>query len=336
MRSCIYIKTITLMTLFSLWLFAGETLPLKVVNPSQTGISEENIVSFVVEADAALIDVIAISNDRNETFKIQVNPKRSHYCKSVNLQLGENSLKVVGYKNGAVVKEESRNLFLTSKVDKDYRYPPQKYNKSYFHNAKNENICASCHDMSSNEVKGVAFEDITKSNCYECHKNINKERHSHAPSVNWLCTSCHNGKIGIYNKPDENRTKYSVPDPIGELCFSCHKKSKEEWSKKQFHHEPADSGRCNKCHNSHSSGNEFYLRKNAWDLCTGCHKDKIEGAHVVKTFGRAAHPTHGVKDPSRAGKELSCISCHNPHASNAPSLLQSQSVMGICSRCHKK
>lgn len=336
MKSYMYIKTALFIALFSIALSAQEAAAFMIVNPPLAQISQESIVSFVVEADSASVDSVVIVGDANETFAIEVNPKRSHYCKSINLHFGQNSIKVVGYKKGAVVKEETRDIFLVSKVDKEHRYPPQKYAKNYFHDEKNEKICSKCHDMSVNEVKGVAFEDIKKSNCYECHKNINKEKHSHAPSINWLCTSCHNGKVGIYNQADENRTKYSVPDPIGDVCFSCHKKNQEQWSAKRFHHEPAESGRCNKCHNSHSSQSEFYLRKAAWELCTTCHKDKIEGMHVVKTFGQKPHPTHGVKDPSRPTKELSCISCHNPHVSNAPSLLQSETVMGLCSRCHKK
>ncbi len=321
---------------FLLLLFLSEAYAFSIVNPYDREVKEESLASVVVEADFASIDSLVISNEANETFTIEVNQKRSHYCKSVNLHLGGNSLRIIGYKDGKAVKEETKELFLTSKVDKDYRYPPQGYKKSYFHSDENENICSKCHDMSVNEVDGVAFEDITKSNCYECHKKINKEEHSHAPSVNWLCTSCHNGKVGVLNQADEAKTKYSVPDPIEEICLSCHKKHKEEWSKKRFHHEPAESGRCNRCHNSHSSSSKFYLRKPAWELCTGCHKDKIEGVHIVKTFGRKAHPTHNVKDPSRDGEDLSCVSCHNPHVSNAPSLLQSQSAMGLCSRCHKK
>lgn len=318
------------------WLFAQTQTSLNIVTPQPFYGSEENSASFVIEAKKTLIDSIEIITDTNETIKIPIDANRSFYCKSIKLHVGENRVKVVGYKNAVAVKEEARELYLTSKVDKEHRYLPREYVKGYFHNDENEKLCVQCHDMSVNEVKGEAFVDVKKSNCYECHKNINTKKHAHAPSVNWLCTTCHNGEVGALNKADSAKTKYSVPDPIGDVCFSCHKKHKEEWGKNRFNHEPAESGRCNKCHNSHSEDNEMYLRKSSWDLCTTCHKDKIEGAHVVKTFGRAAHPTHGVKDPSRMPKELSCISCHSPHASNTSSLLHSQSVMGICSRCHKK
>jgi predicted CXXCH cytochrome family protein len=221
-------------------------------------------------------------------------------------------------------------------VHKENRYPPNKYSTNFFHNNTNEKVCSKCHDMSVNEVPGVAFEDISKSNCYKCHSTLASKKHAHAPTVNWLCTSCHNGKVGIYNQADKNKSKYTYPDPIRDVCFSCHEKNKNKWSKKRFNHEPAESGRCNKCHNSHSEQSEFYLRTPAWELCTGCHKDKIEGVHIVRTFTSIRHPTHNKKDPSRPGKDLSCISCHNPHASNASSLLVDDTVHGLCTRCHEK
>ncbi len=331
-----FLRSLFLILLFCGVLFSQESDVVKIVNPLPFHVSEEDIVSFVVEANSSDVSLITINTDRNETFSINTNPSRSHYCKSVKLHLGQNSVEISAYKNTTLVKKEKRRLFLRSNVHKDYRYPPKEYSRNYFHNEMNEKICASCHDMSLNETKGVAFEDVTKSNCYQCHSQVTKKQHSHAPSVNWLCSSCHNGDVGKFNKKENLHTKYSVPDPIGDICFSCHKKNKEKWGNKRFHHEPADSGRCNKCHNSHSEENEFYLRKPVWELCTGCHKDKIEGTHIIKTFGRKRHPTHNVKDPSRPGKDLSCISCHNPHASNSSSLLQSDSAFGLCSRCHKK
>ncbi len=352
-----HLKYIILALFFTFSLFAQENQIFKIITPAQMDISDEGIAYLVLEVDNNDVENFTITTDSNETFKIDVNPKRTHYCKTITLHLGKNSITVTGYKEGNAVKEDKRDIFVISKVHREYKYPPKEYSYGYFHNDTNEKICAGCHDMSVNEIKGVAFVDITKSNCYQCHSSIGDKKHAHAPAVNWLCTSCHNGKVGIHNMFDANKTKFTVPDPIGNLCFSCHEKNKKSWSQKRFKHEPADSGRCNRCHNPHGSDNMYYLRQPAWDLCTTCHKDKIDGGHIVRTLSGAIHPTHGVEDPSRKSrelsrngrtslkkekelskkdKELSCVSCHNPHVSNARSLLQSNSVMSLCSRCHKK
>jgi predicted CXXCH cytochrome family protein len=333
------------MIFFTFTLFAKDTQIFKIITPSPSHISDEGLVSVVVEVQGPLVDSFTISIDNDEVINTNVNSIRSHYCQSMKLHLGENSIHIRSYKEGNLVQEHKRTVFVASKVLKEFKYPPVEYSYAYFHNDNNEKICAKCHDMSVNEIDGVAFEDISKSNCYQCHSNVgtkklhtnaDSKQHAHAPSVNWLCTSCHNGQIGEYNMFDANKTKYSVPDPIEGLCFKCHKKTKELWDKKRFKHEPVASGRCNKCHNPHASDSINYLRKSEWELCIGCHKDKAEGSHIVKTFSKVMHPTKDKKDPSRKGRDLSCVSCHNPHVSNAPSLLQSESVMGLCSRCHKK
>ncbi len=326
-----------LIGLFSTSLFGSKESVLQIFNPSKEAvIHEERLVSLVMAPQTDVVDLIIINTDANETFNINVNNKRSHYCKNISLHLGENNLTINAYKGEELLEQLERSVFVTSKVHKEYRYPPELYTRSFFHTKSNEKVCTKCHDMSVNEVKGVAFENVSDSNCFECHMMITAEKHAHAPSVNWLCTSCHNGKTGSFNTDDANLTKYTVPDPIAPVCLKCHDKQEKLWKSKRFHHEPADSGRCNKCHNSHASNNIFYLRKPVWELCTGCHKDKIDGGHIVRTFSRVMHPTHDVKDPSRPGKELSCISCHNPHVSNTPFLLQSKTTMGLCSRCHKK
>ena len=190
--------------------------------------------------------------------------------------------------------------------------------------------------MSINEVTGVTFTDVSDSNCYQCHNKIVSKKYAHAPAVNWLCTSCHNSEVDVHNLLDKGKSKFIAPDPISNRCFSCHEKLKSEWEQKRFMHEPTDSGRCNKCHNPHATNNHNHLRMPEWELCTSCHKEKINDGHIVKTFSRKMHPTHGVKDPSRPGKDLSCISCHNPHVSNTAFLLESTQTITLCIKCHKK
>ncbi len=298
---------------------------------------EEELVSVVVSPQHEAVDEIVMTTDSSETYKTRVSKSRSHYCHSFMLHLGENIIDIAAMRDGKVMKSYVRKVYVTSKVYKEFHFAPEVYEKSFLHTDAQEKVCSKCHDMSVNEIPGTAFEDVSKSNCFLCHVKINFKKFAHAPSVNWLCTSCHNGKAGSFNAQDANKTKFLVADPVEPICLDCHDKKAELWKNKRFHHEPADSGRCNKCHNPHASDNNNYLRKPAWDLCTGCHKDKIDGAHVVKTFGRKMHPTHKVKDPSsKQGDELSCVSCHNPHVSNAPFLLQSDTLMSLCSRCHKK
>lgn len=74
--------------LLSVLLFLSEAEAFSVVKPNDREIKEEAIASVVVEADFASVDSIVILNDANETFTLEVNPKRSHYCKSINLHPG--------------------------------------------------------------------------------------------------------------------------------------------------------------------------------------------------------------------------------------------------------
>ncbi len=323
---------IIMMLFLSVSVYAKEAM--KIINPEQFSLNEEDIASLVIEADASQIDFLTIESSL-KFVKLQVNSARTHYCKTIPLKFGENIILLRGYKADALVIEKMRKIFLTSKVDKEYRFAPKEYNLKYFHNDANEAICMKCHDMSVNEVKNVAFENVKDSNCYGCHNKITAKKNGHAPAVNWLCTSCHNGDVGRFNLKEKGKTKYTVPDPIDSVCFDCHKNNDKTWTKKRFEHAPVEGGRCNKCHNSHSSQYESFLRKDVWNLCTSCHKDKIEGTHIVKTFSKVSHPTRGVKDPSRKGKNLNCISCHNPHTSDAPNLLQSKNSRTLCIRCHK-
>ncbi len=308
--------------------------PIKIIYPKENTLKYESTINVVIESLQSADTLIIISPVEEKNIKLQ--SKKTTYCQNISLRLGQNSVILRSYKDDVMVDEQVRDVFVTSKPYNDQKSLPEKYIQNFFHTKTHEVKCIRCHDMSVNEQEGIAFMDVSESNCYKCHNRITKEKYAHAPSVNWLCRSCHTGKTGQFNKKYAYKSQYLVADPVSQECFKCHDKQKEEWGKKRFRHKPVDSGRCDKCHNSHSSEEVFYLRKPVWELCTECHEDKISGMHVVKTFTNVVHPTHGKKDPSRPGKDLSCISCHDPHASNGPSLLRSSSAIGLCSKCHQK
>ncbi|MFA7500193.1 MAG: hypothetical protein WCY85_04225, partial [Sulfurimonas sp.] len=111
MRRYICIKYILSLLFCSFLLFAQDETGFRLLNPQISSINEERIASFVIEADSQKIDFISITTDANKTFSIEVNEERSHYCKSINLHIGLNSIKVAGYKNALVIKEQSRELF---------------------------------------------------------------------------------------------------------------------------------------------------------------------------------------------------------------------------------
>lgn len=306
-----------------------------IIEPKQKYISHEGFTSIVIQSDKSKADYIEINNN-NKIIRVAINKNKTHYCTTVDLSLGSNTIWITAYKNKQLLKKKKVSVYFTSTLDKKYKFPPMEYEERFFHNNTNEAICKKCHDMSLNELDGVAFKSITDSNCYACHKSITNKKHDHEPAVNWSCTSCHNGKVGRYNKRNAGKSKYIVPDPIANVCFSCHKEEKEIWKDKRFQHSPVDSGRCNKCHNTHSSDEEYYLKKPEFNLCVGCHQNRSTGKHIVSSFEEESHPIQSVKDTSRPGKDLSCVSCHNPHNSNTRSLIYSKSVMGLCTKCHKK
>lgn len=274
----------------------------KIISPSDSKLQTEQTLNVVVQANKKNFDTIKITTPYGQT-DIDLESNRSTYCKNVSLRLGENRISVRTYKNNVMVDEKIRHVYVKSEVYNNYKYPDKKYVKNYFHNEKNEKLCSTCHDMSVNEVKGVAFKDVTKSNCYQCHNSLAKDKYAHAPAVNYLCTSCHNTKT----KADH---KYVIPEHIDKSCFDCHDKNQELWEKAKYRHEPLDSGDCTKCHNPHSSPYNMFLRKPVNQICTGCHKDK----HI-----RAAQDKN-----SRCGykKEELCVSCHTPHATNQPFFLK--------------
>lgn len=318
-------------------------VPIKIIQPlDKTRYIGENS-TFVIDTSFEQADTIVITQENNITTTLEVKAEKKTYCKTIKLHTAQNTVSITLYKNNKLISTAQRDLYFLSElfegVDED---DAQDYELRYYHKDENEQKCKSCHNMTSNvPTDGEAFEDITKTTCFECHNGMINTSNTHAPAVNWLCLDCHNGKIGEYNMADEGKSKYLAPDPIAKTCGSCHD-SVEEWQLRKYGHGPVNDGRCERCHNPHGSDNEFFLRKNIWDLCVTCHAEKASGKHVVSSFvfsrNAGAHPTKDRKDPARPGREFTCTSCHNPHGSSGIFLLRMKGTMafGVCQRCHKK
>ncbi len=339
--------------LFSTSLLAKQVLDDKfeILTPIDKGIYYESIASVSVKIPKKTKVTKIIIKSFSKNYTIDVNLDRKVYCKSIDLQLGKNDIEVIFYDNEKAIKAKKHSIIYKEEIFPNFNEVIQNYNKNYFHNNKNEQICQSCHDL-NNEIDLVknnskdklnsVLEDTRESKCFDCHKKLNDRKNSHAPSVNLICTECHNGNTGDYNINKKNKSRFLQPDPISGQCFNCHENVENEWLEREYTHGPAMNGRCTTCHNPHGSDEIFFTKKPIWDLCTTCHSEKAVGNHVVSSFvfsrNKGSHPTKGPKDPAREDRELVCSSCHNPHGSNGIHLLrmEGKKPFGICARCHDK
>lgn len=268
----------------------------EILFPLDGSVSKSGYISAAIKMKDDSADRVEIMTENNEVIAVKrVVPNRKNYCLSVNLHLGENRIKVVAFKDDKELADSSVSIYHASQAYKRFGYPPEAFKESLFHSEKNEKECAACHDMSSNEKEGQAFLDVTKSNCYTCHRLITSKKYAHAPAVNWLCTSCHKEKSA--------ESRFGHSKAIKQECYSCHKKNKKSWADKRFFHEPFDTGHCNRCHDPHASDDRMFLRMPVNQLCTSCH---------AKMIGPGKSDGSGCPGAS----EPSCVKCHDPHASD--------------------
>jgi predicted CXXCH cytochrome family protein len=142
--------------------------------------------------------------------------------------------------------------------------------------------------------------------------------------------------------------------------------------KKPVHHQPAFAQGCATCHTPHGGDNDHLLRAKGNALCLECHgpdsvPQRDDAEHLLTIFNGAVklpddyyqknkvailplrfglghpveyHPVSDVMDPvnqSKVKTPLSCLSCHQAHASLQPDLLVKDQAnnMAFCDNCHK-
>jgi len=227
------------------------------------------------------------------------------------------------------------------------------------------NSCDTCH-LPAKDGKVVLNQTDVKALCVTCHddkaKQIDTAKVPH-PGAMGDCTDCHNPHAS--SQPGLPKT-----DSVS-ICTGCHTEI-DDLRKKPVHHQPAFTQGCSTCHTPHGGDNDHLLRIKGNGLCLECHgpdsaPQRDEAAHLFTIFNGAVrlpddyykknkvailplrfglghpieyHPVSDVMDPSNQSKvktPLSCLSCHQPHASAQPDLLVKDQAnnTAFCDNCHK-
>jgi predicted CXXCH cytochrome family protein len=225
--------------------------------------------------------------------------------------------------------------------------------------------CDVCH-APAKDGKVVLTQTDAKALCVTCHddkaKLIETAKVSH-PGAAGDCTDCHS--------PHASRQP-GLPKTNGvEICLGCHSDI-ADLGKKPVHHQPAFGQGCATCHQPHGGDNDHLLRAKGNALCLECHgpdavPQKLEAEHALTIFNGQVklpedyyqknkvailplrfglghpvegHPVSDVMNPADITKvktHLTCLSCHQPHASAQSGLLvkDQQNNMAFCDNCHK-
>jgi predicted CXXCH cytochrome family protein len=245
----------------------------------------------------------------------------------VQLAPGPNALEIVLSNERGETTTLSRRAFWASPV-LARADPPAGFRRQPFHGEGHEAPCAGCHQTQPRPEDAGPTEP-RQSTCFSCHARITGAREVHGPAAQWACTRCHD--------PTAAPVRYATPEPVMPLCFSCHAEQRDRFYGNRYQHGPTATGFCTICHNPHGTEHRFFLKKATWDLCTTCHAEKASGRHVISWGPRGqTHPTRGRPDPSRPGREVSCASCHNPHAAPSPKLWNFKATfyVELCRNCH--
>lgn len=241
---------------------------------------------------------------------------------------GLNQLTVDTFNNGKQLESFKTGIYYAPPVGGGEI--PKEFKRTSLHRADAEPLCSPCHNMqpTGKQVADVPDKDNA---CYSCHKRMGYQKFVHGPVSMYSCVQCH---------PLNAVPKYSVQKRETKLCFECHTEKQQEFKAFKFLHGPIAAGTCESCHDPHSSDNPGQLHQPVNKLCLSCHEQVGKGIHAIALGDGSGHPIAGKPDPSERGRgrELSCVSCHDPHGGKARYyfVTGSENKMELCQMCHKK
>lgn len=233
----------------------------------------------------------------------------------------------------------------------------------FVHQPFGDGSCAACHQPAE-ESKVVLTQPDSRALCVTCHEETAQKIESaavpHAGAIG-DCTTCHD--------PHAGKTPGFVrPDPVT-ACLACHADQAGLRATKKVLHQPAFKDGCAVCHAPHGGDKPKLLRAEGNALCMNCHSTEIqpkplEDAQLVTIFDgqvrlpedyfrtvtrlrlrngmghpTANHPVSDYADPLDPQKitKVSCLTCHQPHASAANGLLvkDQRPTVQFCRTCHQ-
>ena len=202
---------------------------------------------------------------------------------------------------------------------------------SWKHSATKNNQCLACHQQSTNPWRIGLPTSRIRDLCLGCHTGKEvwfKSKVVHGPLNLGGCTLCHDPHGGAYRHQ-------LWADGAVDLCIACHSDmsplvTADHEKKIPYVHGVITGSGCIACHNPHASDHIFVLNKPINELCGGCHAGVDDGGHPVER-----HPVAAPRERLRPNRQLSCSSCHEPHASfNRYLLIESNRGGRLCRECH--
>lgn len=221
--------------------------------------------------------------------------------------------------------------------------------------------CGGCHKAPGSDGKVVLTADSASDLCFTCHEDF-KKRIDQASSKHTLLSADPNSCRDCHTPHASNRDHFLKKNAAA-LCNDCHG---ELVADKKFVHQPVQTS-CTLCHDPHAANAKKSLYVSGNDLCLACHGPKageiVSATAPVSLFGgrvklapgafedlkyleltpdgRLGHPfpKHPVRvDPGGDKPEITCLTCHLPHAANGSRQLlvtETSNSAKLCVQCHK-
>ncbi|TCS76126.1 cytochrome c3 family protein [Effusibacillus lacus] len=204
-------------------------------------------------------------------------------------------------------------------------------------------LCSTCHNRQKEKNMPFQHTPFKEGRCMDCHdphasENIKQLRQP--PQA--LCTSCHNfskgqeyatkhppfklGDCMVCHSPHAAQNMKNTKEPLPDLCFKCHREPAQAMNKAKVKHPPFAQAKCTNCHNPHQTNTERLMKQDLPGLCFQCH-------NTDRLMGNFTHPMFNVQSPLD-GKRVTCVSCHNPHASENERMWRRPKQF-LCLGCHQ-